>query len=230
LLRDRILNPPNPTDKLLPNPELLSSWPILLGCMLREFWKEFKPESIFRPGNMHARWAPTRASAYQTQFRNFTISSTCVTKLVNTCRQHHTTITGLVQALCLASLSTALQDANGFASRTSYDLRHILPTNTGSCPWLQPKESMCNYVSVVEHAFDSTVVNIVRSQISATSSGSKLPSNTMNVVWSISARVRQEIKARLESGTRHDLIGIMKLCSDWNSQQHSEMRWTRYLS
>jgi hypothetical protein len=52
----------------------------------------------------------------------------------------------------------------------------------------------------------------------------------MDVVWSISARVRQEIKARLESGTRNDLIGIMKLCVDWNSQQQSETRRTRHLS
>jgi hypothetical protein len=119
-----ILNLPDPTATLPPNPELLSSWPTSLGFMLRELWKGLAPERIFSPGNMYARWAPIRASPYRTQFRNFTIGSPYVTKLVETCRQHHTTLTGLLQALCLASLSTALPDAKGFASRTPYDLRN----------------------------------------------------------------------------------------------------------
>jgi hypothetical protein len=89
---------------------------------------------------------------------------------------------------------------------------------------------MCNYVSVVEHEFGSGLVDSIRSRIPVTSTGSKLPLDAMDIVWSISARVRKEIKARLESGTRNDLIGIMKLCPDWNSQQQSEMRRTRYLS
>ncbi|CAN9238068.1 unnamed protein product [Alternaria alternata] len=225
-----ILNLPDPTDRLPPNPEILSSWPVSLGFMLREVWKSLKPEWIFPPGNTHARWAPIQASPYRTQFRNFAIDSHCVTKLVDACRQHHTTLTGLLQALCLVSLSTALHDASGFASRTPYDLRHILPSNTKQYPSIQPKELMCNYVSVVEHEFDSDLVDSIRSQIPVTSSESKLPLNAMDIVWSVSARVRKEIKARLESGTRNDLIGIMKLCPDWNSQQQSEMRRTRYLS
>jgi hypothetical protein len=225
-----VLNLPDLTDRLPPNPEILSSWPMSIRFMLWELWKELIPEWIIPPGPMHARWAPIQASPYRTQFRNFTVSSHCVTKAVAACRQHNTTLTGLVQTLCLASLSTALRDTSGFASRTPYDLRHILPTKTERYPWLQPKESMCNYVSVVDHEFDSKSVDIIRSQMLVAPSGSRLPSNVMDVVWSISARVRQEIKARLESGTRNDLIGIMKLCVDWNSQQQSETRRTRHLS
>jgi hypothetical protein len=151
-------------------------------------------------------------------------------KLVDVCRQQHTTLTGLVQALCLVSLSTVLQDVSGFASRTPYDLRHILPSNTELYPWLQPKELMCNYVSVVDHRFDPKLIDTIRSQTSVTSSVSKLSSNVTDIFWSVSTRVRQEIKARLESSTRDDLIGIMKLCPDWNSKQQSKMRKTRYLS
>ncbi|KAF2249681.1 hypothetical protein BU26DRAFT_563579 [Trematosphaeria pertusa] len=226
-----ILDLPDPSDKLPPNPEIPTSWPVSPGFVLSELWKGLKPEWIFPPGNMHARWAPIQASPYQTRFRNFTVDTHLVMKLVGACRLHHTTLTGLVQALCLVSLSTALQDVSGFASRTPYDLRHILPSNTKQYPWLQPKESMCNYVSVVDHEFDPKLVDTIRSHMPAMSSDSKLLSaDVMDVVWSVSARVRREIQARLDSGTRNDMIGIMKLCPDWNSQQQSEMRRMRYLS
>jgi hypothetical protein len=225
-----ILDLPDPSDKLPPNPEILSSWPVSLGFVLSELWKGLKPEWIFPPGKTHALWAPIKASPYKTAVRNFTVDSHLVEKLVVACRLHQTTVTGLVQALCLASLSTAIHDATGFASRTPFDLRHFLPSNTKQYPWLQPKESMCNYVSVVEHEFGPELVNSIRSHMPATSSKSNMPAEVMDVVWSVSARVRREIKARLDSGTRNDLIGIMKLCPDWNSQQENEMRRARYLS
>ncbi|KAF2824482.1 hypothetical protein CC86DRAFT_408559 [Ophiobolus disseminans] len=220
-----ILNLPDPSDKLPPNPEILTSWPVSLGFALSELWKGLKPEWIFPPGETHARWAPIRASPYKTQFRNFTIDKHTVVNLISACRLRHTTLTGLIQALCLVSLSTALHDATGFASRTPYDLRNILPANTARYPWLNPKESMCNYVSVVEHEFDSKLVNTIRSRMLR-----NLTADVMNVIWSVSARVRREIQARLDARTRNDLIGIMRLCPDWNSQQRSEMRRMRYLS
>jgi hypothetical protein len=225
-----ILDLPDPSDKLPPNPEILTSWPMSPGFLLSETWKILKPEWIFPLGNMHARWAPIRALPYQTRFCNFTIDNHIVTKVVDACRLHQTTLTGLVQALSLVSLSNTLQDVKGFASRTPYDLRHILPSNTKQYPWLKPKESMCNYVSVVDHEFDFKLVDTIRSHMSAMSADSKLPAGVMDVIWRISARVRREIQARLESGTRDDLIGIMKLCQDWNSQQKREMRRVRYLS
>jgi hypothetical protein len=124
-------------------------------------WKGLKPEWIFSPGNMHTRWAPIKASPYQTRFRNFTLDSDILMKLVSACRLHHTTLTGLFQALCLVSLSTALQGAAGFASRTPYDLRNILPANTEQYPWLRPKESMCNYGSVIDHEFDPELISTI---------------------------------------------------------------------
>ncbi|KAI3390520.1 hypothetical protein diail_9287, partial [Diaporthe ilicicola] len=52
----------------------------------------------------------------------------------------------------------------------------------------------------------------------------------MEVVWSVSARVRREIEERLDLGIRNDLLGIMKLVSDWRTQQRGEAKKARYLS
>jgi hypothetical protein len=148
---------PDPLDKLPPNPDLLTSWPLSPGFAVSELWKRLKPERLFPPGNMHAHWAPIQATPYKTRIRDFTLDDQVVTRIVSACRQLNTTLTGLVQALCLVSVSATLQDARGFASRTPYDLRQILPSKTEAYPWLDPKEAMCNYVSVVDHEFQLKV-------------------------------------------------------------------------
>ncbi|KAF2463773.1 uncharacterized protein BDR25DRAFT_307565 [Lindgomyces ingoldianus] len=225
-----ILDLPDPSDKLPPNPEILSSWPMTPAFLLKALWKELKPSWIFPPSNTHATWAPIQASPFTTRFRNFTLDNDTVIKVVGACRLHHTTLTGLAQALVLVSLSSALEDMNGFASRTPYDLRHILPSNTPQYPWLQPKEAMCNYVSVVDHEFDAELVATIRSKMPAKAMDASLSADVMGIIWSVSARVRREIQERLDSGVRNDMIGIMKFVSDWRAQQQSEARKTRYLS
>lgn len=225
-----VLNLPDCSDKFPPNPELLSSWPMTPAFLSRILWRELKPPSIFPPGDTHATWAPIQASPFETRFRTFTVDSDTVAKLVGACRSHHTTLTGLIQALVLVSLTSLLKDTKGFACRTPFDLRHILPSHTPKYPWLQPKESMCNYVSVVEHEFDPKLVAEVRSKTPGQPTGTSLPADVMEVTWSVAARVRREIEERLESGERNDLIGIMKFVSDWRSQQRSEVKKTRHLS
>lgn len=148
------------------------------------------------------------------------------------CRRHKTTLTGLVQALALVSLTSALKDVKGFASRTPYDLRHILPSNPPRYPWLQPKETMCNYVSVVDHEFDAKLVASIRSRMppGRSANASLSPEIMDKCVWPVAARVRQEIRARLDSGLLNDWIGIMKFVSDWRAQQQAETRKARYFS
>jgi hypothetical protein len=153
-----------------------------------------------------------------------------VARVVDACRLHHTTLTGLVQALILIFLTSVLKDMNGFASRTPYDLRHVLPSNTQKYPWLQPKESVCNYVSVIDHKFDADLVAMIQSRMQTHSIETSFSTEIMEIFRSVSARVRQEIQARLDSGIQNDLIGIMKFVSDWRTRQQSEVCKIRYLS
>ncbi|KAF2789459.1 hypothetical protein K505DRAFT_352582 [Melanomma pulvis-pyrius CBS 109.77] len=209
------LDLPDPSDKLPPNPEILSPWPMTPAFLLKSLWKELKPSWIFPLHSTHATWAPIQGSPFTTRFRNFMVDNDTVTKVVGACRVHRTTLTGLVQVLVLVSLTSALEDMNGFTSKTPYDLRHILPSNTPQYPCLQPKELM---------------FATIRSKMLARAIDASLSADIMEIIWSVSARVRREIQARLDSGVRNDLIGIMKLVSDWRSQQQSEAHKMRYLS
>jgi len=224
-----ILSLPDPTSRLAPNPEILTSWPMTPKFLVKALWHELKRSRIFPTSALHATWAPIQVTPSTTRFRNFTVNNDTVAKVVTACRLHNTTVTGLFHALVLVSLTRELKDTKGFASWTPYDLRQILPSKTSKYPWLEPKETMCNYVSVVGHEFHADLVTALRSKISGQAKDAKL-SDVLEIVWSESARVRRQLQARLESGTRNDIIGIMKLVSNWYTQQQKEIRRTRYLS
>lgn len=92
-----VLDIPDCSNKLPPNPELLSSWPMTPAFLLKLLWRELKPPLISPPGNKHASWAPIQAFPFATRFRTFTIDCKPVTKLVSACRSHRTTLTGLTR-------------------------------------------------------------------------------------------------------------------------------------
>ncbi|PVI00069.1 hypothetical protein DM02DRAFT_563595 [Periconia macrospinosa] len=227
----RILQLPDPTEALPPNPEMLSSWPMTPKFLVTALWKELKPTWLFPPDCTHATWAPVKTSPFKTQFRSFTINNSTVQRLIVACRKHQTTITGLFQALVLVSLTNSIPTMKGFASRTPYDLRHILPSRPPQYPFLEPKRSMCNYVSVIDHEFDAELVSSVRSKMTKSQpADAGLSPGILDIVWTVSARVRREIQARLDSGLWNDMIGIMKFVSDWLVQQKGEENRVRYLS
>ena len=225
-----IINLPDSSARLPPNPEKLSSWPMTPKFLVQTLWKKLKPTWLFPPGAVYAHWAPIRTTPFKTRLGNFTIKSGTVTRIITPCREHNTTVTGLLQALILISLTSAIENAKGFASLTPYDLRKILPSKPPQYPWLEPDQSMCNYVSIVEHEYDAELTAAIRSKMSSYSTQGCLPDTVMNTMWSVAARIRREIEARLHSALWNDLIGIMKLCHDWTAQQKSETEKIRYLS
>ena len=220
----------DPSNKLPPNPKILTSWPTTIEFLLKIFWKKLKPHSIFPADKMHAHWAPIQSSPYKTSFRSFVLDNDTVTEVICACRPHQIIVTGLIEALILVSMTCALKDMEGFASRTPYDLRLILPYNTAQYPWLQPKKSMCNYVSVVDHEYNEKLVATIRSKMTAESIDSSLSADVMDTVWSVAAQVRRQIQARLDAGVRNDMIAIMKFVSDWRIQQQHEASRTRHFS
>jgi hypothetical protein len=226
------LDLPDNSSKLPPPPEILSSFQMTVPFLVKALWKELKPYWLFPPTPMHATWAPVKKTPFCTRFCTVTVENETVERLVGICRQHHTTITGLLQALVLVSLTSRLDNMTGFASRTPYDLRHYLPSHTKEYPWLKPKEAMCNYVSVLDHEFEPELVAAIRAKQTETGVGSShaLSADIKDMIWSIAARVRREIAARLESGITNDMISIMKFVTDWRPQQESETRKPRYLS
>ena len=230
-----VLGIPYEADKLPPNGEILCKWPLDYTFLAKWFYNEFKPISWF-PNSPHATWAPVKCTPYATRFRSFTISATTVANLVQKCRVHDTTITGLMHGLVLVSLSSSLElpSNKGFAIRTPYDLRHFLPSRPPNYPWLDPKETICNYDSVLDREFEPSLVSAIRAKMAGTDTEEdrlhRLPQDVLQIVWDVAARIRADLVARLAEGTRNDLLAVMGYCPDWNSEQKRQETKLRYLS
>ncbi|KAK8137068.1 alcohol acetyltransferase-domain-containing protein [Apiospora sp. TS-2023a] len=240
-----VIDLPGFSDKLPPPAEAILPFPCSVSTLVKDIWREAKPPALFPPGDAYAKWAPIKTEPYKTRFRTFTIGHETVTKVIEACRQHQTTVTGLINALCLLSLSSELKEMKGFASRTPYDLRHFLPSRPSKYPWLEPKETLCNYVSVLDQEWDASLVAQIRAQLPqatapsveeeegappVTTASQPLPADLMDLVWSIAARVRHEIKAKLALGGRNDVLAMMKLIPDWNDAMKTQAKRPRHLS
>jgi hypothetical protein len=89
---------------------------------------------------------------------------------------------------------------------------------------------MGNYVTIMSHQFDSPLVSQIRSHISPEDKTLPLPVELIQQVWSISARVRGEIKRKLDMGLKNDPVGAMKLVKDWRQQMSDNAKRPRQFS
>jgi hypothetical protein len=225
--------PDHSSDVVPPPPEVLCKWPATMPYMVRRIWCEIRPQHVLPKDPKLAYWAPIRTAPYGTKYRTITVENGALGAVVKACRQRGATITSLLHALTLMSMTARQRDAKGFACRTPYDLRRFLPSDNPDYPGLKPSASMCNYVSVLDHLFEPDEVKAIRKAAAAAESAAPgaVPSGQhLEMMWSIAARVRGEIKASLDSGVKNDAISVMKFVGDWRSQQEAECRKPRKLS
>ncbi|KAI1127755.1 alcohol acetyltransferase-domain-containing protein [Nemania abortiva] len=215
-----VIQLPESTPKLPPPIDHIMSLPLGLKWTANTIWEENKPKFLCK-SPYQADWAPIVTSPYKTQFRVFTLNNVILAKLLKACRVQHTTLTGLFHGLTLISLASRLdkQAAVGFRSVTTVDLRRFIPRNPPKYPWLEPEETMGNYVTMLNHEFDPPLVSQVRSLLTSRDvADQSLPADIVGLVWSAATKVRGEIKQKLETGVKNDIVGTMKFVPDWRAQ------------
>ncbi|KAI1298382.1 hypothetical protein F5Y03DRAFT_398168 [Xylaria venustula] len=123
-------------------------------------------------------------------------------------------------------------------------------------PGLDPKRTMANYVSAMTHEFDTDVVRKIREAAAKSKpkpkpkpeekgqengqndgdeegkGGDDTPAPApapalVDLLWQVAARVRSDLQARIDSGLKNDVVGLMKLVPDWRTQFRSEARKPR---
>ncbi|KAI0099878.1 hypothetical protein GGR51DRAFT_534747 [Nemania sp. FL0031] len=212
-LPESVLQLPPPIDHIIP-------LPLELKWTLSTIWEENKPK-IFCNSPYQADWAPIITSPYKTQFRAFTLDHGVLAKLLIACRANHTTLTGLFHGLALVSLASRLDKdaASGFRGVTTVDLRRFLPRNPSKYPWLEPEETMGNYVTQLNHEFDPPLVSQIRSfLILKDAANQSLSAEIIGLIWSAATKVRGDIVKKLETGVKNDIVGTLKFITDWRSQ------------
>jgi len=218
------------TNTFPPPQEHWAKYPITPTYLLSSAWKEFRPRLLTpkTTANTKATWAPLRTTPFETRVRGFSVDHHSLTKLLHKCREHNTTLTGLLNAVVLFSLSSQLdeQTAPAFAGGTALDTRRFSsPINS-----LIPENTMANFVSAVEHHFTVAEMKEIRKVLGGGSSGVPHTQEVQGMVWKIASRVREEIQARLDKGTRNDIVGLMRVVTDWRGTVKSQTRKPRSLS
>ncbi|KAI0197538.1 alcohol acetyltransferase-domain-containing protein [Astrocystis sublimbata] len=216
----RVVQLPESTPNVTPPIDHIMPLPLELRWTISTVWEENKPKFLWR-SPYQADWAPITTSPYKTQFRVFTLDNAILANLLTVCRAHHTTLTGLFHGITLVSLATRLekQAATAFRGVTTVDLRRFLPRNPPKHPWLEPEESIGNYVTQLNHDFDPPLVSKVRSLLTSKDAANEnLSADVVDLVWSAAAKVRGEIMQKLETGVKNDIVGTLKFVPDWRSQ------------
>ncbi|WAO84148.1 Hypothetical protein NCS54_00135400 [Fusarium falciforme] len=234
-LKGTVLHLESVADRFPPPPESLVNIPISLTFALSTIWKERRPPFLVWGDSTHATWAPIREEPYKTQFRTFSVDDATVKKVVSACREHKTTIAGLLHALPLASLALQLdegkehykEDAKTMHAITALDTRRFMPTKPTEYPWHVPERTMDNELSLSFHTFDSKLLAEIRSKAKEASSENEIMNMLKDIVWSAAAKTRQEIQEKLDNGMNNDLLGLMKFVPDWRAQKMSQLKKPR---
>lgn len=228
--RQSILSLPSSPPVLPPSIEDICKLPISLGYTLKMLWEEMGPTSFGSwTRSSLAKWAPFRLSPYKTQFRAFMVENDDLGRILAVCRQHKSTLTGLLHALALVSLAMQLGESGpAFEAGTTVQVRRFMPSKPPSHPDFDPEREMGNYVTLMTHEFSEALVQDIRSEIPAnTTKEWDLPEKLIGQIWSVAAKVRQDIQVKLEAGFKNDTVGVMKFVGDWRKQMADTARRPR---
>ncbi|TRX88986.1 hypothetical protein FHL15_010108 [Xylaria flabelliformis] len=234
LVANRTLKIPPSATTLPPPVEKLGKFSVSAKFAISTAWRELRPASLMTssPSATHAHWAPIQPTPYATRFRTFDIEAVVLRNILTACRAHETTLTGLLHALTLASLAARIKEseATAFTGSTALDLRRFLGRTAPK--GLEPSRTMADYVSQTAHVFDADLVREIRAAAAATTTtvsddddddDDAPPSPPLvNLIWRCATRVRSEIQKRLDHGLKNDLVGLMRLVSDWRTQFRTE--------
>ena len=206
----------------LPVPvEKLSSLPMDAKYITKTLWGLLSPPMLSKHPSQ-AKWAPIRKSPYKTQVRSFTVDRGSLNNILAKCRQHKTTLTGLLHGLAALSFVSRIKDAPAFQGGTPVDARRFLPADHPDYPGFEPALAMANYVTMMDHEFDTALVSELRSAYSQ--------DNIPEQVWSVAAQVRHQIEMKLASGLKNDEICLGRFVKDWRAQMVEKAAKPRKLS
>ncbi|TPX18620.1 uncharacterized protein E0L32_002477 [Thyridium curvatum] len=208
------------TPLLLPAPlEVVKSMPVDIKFLAKAFWEDIQPQFLNRDISL-ATWCPIRSTPYKTQYRAFFVDRTALGAILALCRQHKTTITGLINGLALIAFSSRLDSnvAQAFQSSTCIDHRRNMPPPPPEASWGTSDRAVGNYVTQLPHVYDTNLVALIRSMLpadAASTGGLDLSADLQRELWAVSAQNRLEIVQKLEDGLRNDIVGLFKYVGDW---------------
>lgn len=202
-------NLPEPLESIVP---FTLSWLYTIAVVVLHFWTKLSPSWLKSrpPSPDRAPWTGPQVTMepYKTEIRLLHLQSKQVVSLVSACRQNGTSLTPLLHALVLASLSTRLPagSASAFLADTPISLRPF--TEQG----FDRETTMHCLVTAHEYLFDAPTVSEVRRQktLKARDHG-----GSDALIWNTAAQLGRSLKAKISTLPRNDQMALLKFVSDW---------------
>lgn len=198
-------------------------------------WKNLKP-SMFRGHNQYdVAWAPIHLSPRRTLSATFSVSNAELRVLLESCRAHKTTISGLLMALAVTSL--AVQSRNdgllngveleGLTTDTAIDLRRHLTTKSEKHPWVVPDELLTNAVTIAQHEFDADLIQSIRDAAKSAPSDDQLFTSISDSLWDVASRTRRHLEKKIATGLHNEINSMLSLVPDWRAEHKDQAMKSR---
>lgn len=175
-------------------------------------------------------WAPIRLDLpNKTRLRLVSVPNAALGSVLRRCREHGTTLTGLLHALALASFTERLSpdEAAAFECATPFELRRFFHAHP-DYPGLDPHQTMGNYVSSHEHRFDRDVVAGLRADYRG--SGPERARDVEQRVWAVSREYTDGLTRKLIGGLKNEQVGLMGFVPDWREYFREQAKKPRSVS
>lgn len=215
-LKDRSFKVP-PT-ALIPPLDKMLKIPISAGFLLKEGLQSIiPPRDADSPYTV--TWAPVQSSPVTSRLCYVVLDEDALQAVLKACRQHQTTLTGLIHALTLVSMASRIPSdrARAFQIGTPLCVRRFVRPNPEEYPGLDMEQTVTNSVAYWTYKFDEGTVSEVRQQISNIKARGGSDADLEATMWSAATTLKQAISKKLKQGLKNDMLGLTKYVSDWRS-------------
>ena len=206
-----------------PPMERMGSFSLTPRFTVSTIWKELKPAFLAKkPTRTQLSWGPIKPGPAKTERRTIRIGADKATKILEACRAHQTTVTGLLHGIVFATLLWETRSTGytaSFHSGTAMDLRRFMSAKPAGEPAIEmdPHKTIVNLMTVTGHDFDTATVEQLSKKMKKPD-GDKGMAHMEDVVWTVAKSVRAEIQAKVDQGLKNDVMALMKFVGDWRKE------------
>ncbi|KAM6540167.1 Alcohol acetyltransferase [Fusarium falciforme] len=227
IIRNHILETVVNRRNLPPPQEIAGNYSTSLGYMADMIWEDVKPRLLGWASTPPTIWPPICPKPYETRFRTLTIDNQMLQGVLAACRVHKTTLTGLLHAIALISLTPHVpKEVSEVTGSTPLNLRRFIPARSEAFPDLEPDRMVSCSVTSTKHRFNNELLDQIRDRIKTAADDSNL-ATCADIMWDVSAKVREELQEKLSQGLKNDLVGMMGFISDWREHAKEVQRKPR---
>lgn len=207
---------------LAPSQEDLVPLTVSWTFLLKSLWNDIAP-SWLKPAAPPAPWTgkPVNPEPHTLHLSLVTITPDNMPRIVSTCRAHGTTLNGILHVLVLASLARRVPAgvADSFASQTPISLLPWARVPPGAPP-VDLSAVLTNLNTGTKRVWGIDVVSELRAKLSGHAGGGGAEEGDVEeeVIWPLARGWRDEIRAKVATLPRDDVVGLLVYAGDQRSR------------